>query len=123
MRNRLLLSITVALFMCVFAAAQETITLDLELYENGSLVGSPTVGLRDGETGSLHHPDTFDVTLTPFRLDDDSIAVRFEIQDGTRTLTPRLVIKQEQPATIKWTALDERRSKETMEVRVGMGSR
>ena len=103
MRNYLLLSVAILVLVGSSVGAQESFTLDLQLFQDDTLIASPSVRSHDGETGSVHVADVFNFTFTPTRLDNDRLRVSFEIQDGPRTLRPQVVISQDEPGTVTWT--------------------
>jgi hypothetical protein len=119
--TRLLLSVAVAALLSISLVAQEPIALNLELYRNEALVASPTVKVRDGETGSVRLVDLFNLAFTPTHLDNDRIAISFEIQNGDRTLTPRMVVDREQAGTVNWITTTEDGGREQLEVRITAG--
>ena len=84
-----------------FVAGQEKITLDLEVYEKGELIGSPRLTVADGETGSLHQPGLLDLRLTPTRL-ENGVAIDLELEYGEETANPRIKIGQGQPGRLFW---------------------
>ena len=116
--KRLLLSVVVASLLSVAVAAQEAIAFELELYQNATLIASPTVKVRDGETGSVRLLDLFNLAFTPNQLDSEMIAVSFEIQNGTRTLTPQMVLDRAQTGTLNWITANNDGDREQLEVRI-----
>jgi TonB family protein len=100
---------------------QEPIALNLELYRNATLMGSPTVKVRDGETGTLRLRDLFSFAFTPTAQDDDKIAVSFEIHNGGETLTPRVVFARGEAGTLNWVATNDDGDREQLEVRISTG--
>ena len=84
-----------------FVAGQEKITLDLEVYEKGELIGSASLIVVDGETGSIHRPDFLGLKFTPTRLENGvAIDLEFEVDEEIRN--SRIEIRQGQPASIGW---------------------
>jgi hypothetical protein len=116
--KRLLLSVATACLLSVAITAQEPIAFELELYRNATLVASPIVKVRDGETGTMRLRDLFNLAFTPTQLEDDRIAVRFEIQNGTRTLTPQMVLDHAKTATLNWITHTDDGDREQLEVRI-----
>ena len=122
MRNYLSLSVAVLVLIGSSVGAQESFTLDLQLFQDDALVASPSVRSRDGETGSVRLADTFDFTFTTTRLDNDQIRVSFEIQNDARTLRPQVLIGRDEPGTVRWTreaSADDAAA--TVELRVAVG--
>ena len=115
---------SVAMAVClpavVVVAAQESIALDIQIYLNGTHVGSPTITIAEGETGSLRLPDVLDVEVTPTRQDAGRVRVALEFADAAGTWRPALVIDEEHPGvlTIPSTAGDENE----VELRIGVSS-
>ena len=119
--KRLLLCVAVISLLSVAITAQEPIAFELELYRNATLVASPLVKVKDGETGSVRLLDLFNVAFTPTQLDDDMLAVNFEIQTKDRTLTPQMVLDHAQTGTIHWITITDDGGREQFEVRITVG--
>ena len=122
MRNYLLLFVAVLVLLGSSVGAQESFTLDLQLFQDEALIASPSVRSRDGETGSVRLAGLIDFTFTTTRLDKDQIRVGFEIQNGARTLRSRVLISRDEPGIVKWTreaSADD--AAVTLEIRVTVG--
>ena len=121
MLKSVLLSFAITACLPVVIAAQESIALDLQIYLNGTLVGSPTVRVAEDETGSVRLPDVLDVAFTPTRQGGGRIRVAFEFAIAAGTARPVVVIDEEHPAVMKMqsTPGDE----DEVELRFGVSSR
>ena len=118
----MLLSVALLSLVSVVVVAQEPITLDLELYQDAALIASPRVEAEEGETGSVRLVDVVNFVFTPTRLNDERIAVAFEIENEDRTLTSRVVFTQEQTASVKWASASGADSRERYEIRMALES-
>jgi hypothetical protein len=121
MRTYLFLSVALLVLVGSSVGAQEPITLNLQLFQDEALIASPAVKVRNGETGSVTLPDVFNFTFTPTRLENDRISISFEIQDGPRTITPRVLISQDEPGSLKWTPANSADETATVEIQVAVG--
>ena len=123
MLKSVLSSVAIAACLPVVIASQESIALDLQIYLNGTLVGSPTlrfaedeteiVNLPDvladvleiltpiwrDETGSVRPLDLLDVAVMPTRQGGGRIRVALEFATGTAR--PVMVIDEEHPGVVK----------------------
>ena len=98
----------IVLLLGAAAMAQETISLQFEIYrKNGGLVADPRIKVEDGGTGSLtlDEPAT-SVTFTATRMKIEKTALAFTIRAGDEVFSPRLVLDGRKAGWIAWSTAD-----------------
>jgi hypothetical protein len=88
------------------ATAQNSIRLRFELYQNGTQVGNPEVSVKSGTAGSLGMTGNGTIAFTATFRDSDSASIAFDIDSGGRHLTPRLVLRRNDPGSVSWSSTD-----------------
>ncbi len=113
---------SVAIVACLplVIAAQESVALDLQIYVNGTLVGSPTIRVAEDETGSVRLPDLLDVAITPSRQDGGRLRVALEFAIAGDTAKPVIVIDAEHPGVLKIPSPPG--DEDEVELRIGVSS-
>ncbi len=98
----------VVLLLGVAAAAQETISLQFEVYKkNGALVADPRIKVDDGGTGTLTLDEAATtVTFTATRMKLERTALAFTIHAGDKVFSPRLVLDGRKAGWISWSTPD-----------------
>src|SRR5262245_35108882 len=98
--------------------AQDTVTLQIEITRDGSVVarpqlrGAPGRELRVDLDGQLAADNPLvtgldeRITITPNERGDD-LALAFNIASGEKQLRPSLVISKDVPGSLEWTAADD----------------
>ena len=100
--KRLLFALVVLIAVGVPLNAQDIIRLKVEMYRDGSQFAAPTITIVENQTGSIK-ADGVTVSLSPTRLDAQQLSVNLEVETGTKTLRPRLVLNGQETASLKWT--------------------
>jgi hypothetical protein len=98
----------VVLLLGVAAVAQETISLQFEIYKkNGALVADPRIQVEDGGTGTLTLDEAATtVTFTATRMKPEKTALAFTVNAGDKVFSPRLVLDGRKPGWISWSTSD-----------------
>jgi hypothetical protein len=86
----------------VSLTAQENIRLRFDVYKNGSQIASPTMVVKDKETGSMKVDGVADLSFTPSRIDANKIAVALDVVSGDMTAKPRLVLLNQESVSLSW---------------------
>jgi hypothetical protein len=100
--KRLLFSLPLLIAVAAPLYAQDTIRLKVEMYRNGSEVGAPTVSVVENQTGSVKS-GSVTVVVSPTRLDAQRVSLNLAVTSSTKTMKPRIVLKDQAAGSIQWT--------------------
>jgi endospore appendages protein len=82
--------------------AQDTVRLQIQAYRNGTQVGAPTISVAENQTGSVTVNGVASVSLSPKRIDAENLSLDLEVVAGDKTMKPRLVLRRQEPGSMKW---------------------
>jgi hypothetical protein len=107
-RHMWLAGFVVVLLLGVAAVAQETISLQFEIYKkHGALVADPGIKVEDGGTGTVSLDEAATtVTFTATRMKPQRTMLAFTVNAGDKVFSPRLVLDGRKPGWISWSTSD-----------------